>query len=107
MRLCPLCPGHYLTVLGLTLTLLERYDEAIDSYQKAAALEPDYPTSYYGLAVAYGALGRNKEARAAAEAFRKVAPHLSSLQEYARRHPYKDPAVNERWIEALNKVGID
>ncbi len=31
MRLCPLCPGHYLTVLGLTLTLLEPYDEAIDS----------------------------------------------------------------------------
>ncbi|MCH9046378.1 MAG: tetratricopeptide repeat protein [SAR324 cluster bacterium] len=107
MRLCPVCPAYYLTVLGLTLTLLERYDEAIDSYHKAAALEPDYPTSYFGLAVAYGALGRNKEARAAAEAFRKVAPHLSSLQEYARRHPYKDPAVNERWIEALNKAGID
>jgi len=107
MRLCPLCPAFYLAVLGLTLTLLERYEEAIDSYQKAAALEPDYPTSYFGLAVAYGALGRNEEARAAAEAFRKVAPHLSSLQEYARRHPYKDPAVNERWIDALNKAGID
>ncbi len=107
MRLCPLCPGYYLALLGQTLNLLERYEETIEVNQKAAVLEPDYPTSYFGLAVAYSALERYEEARTAADAFHKVAPHLSSLQKYAWRHPFKDVAVNERWVAALKEAGIE
>ncbi len=107
MRLCPVCPGVYQVLLGQSLNLLERYDEAIEAYQKAAVLEPDYPTSHFGLAVSFSALGRNEEAHTAAEQFRKVSPHVPSLREYAKRHPFKDPAVNERWIGALQKAGIE
>ncbi len=106
VRLCPVCPGHFLALLGQTLNLLGRYEDAIEPYQKAAAQEPDYPTPHFGLAVAYGALGRKKEAHAAAETFRSLAPHVASLQEYARRHPFREPAVINGWLEALRKAGI-
>lgn len=93
-------------MLGHTLNLLGRYEEAIEPYQKAAAQEPDYPTSHFGLAVTYGALGRKKEAHAAAETFRRVAPHIASLQEYARRNPFKNPDATNGWLEALRKAGL-
>ena len=107
MRLCPVCPAYYLVIMGQSLNLLERYEEAIRSFQTAATIEPDYPTPYFGLAVAHSALKRKNEARIAADAFRKVAPNLSSLQEYARRHPFKEQAVIERWINVLKRAGIE
>lgn len=106
IRLCPVYPGYYLALLGHTFSLRGRYEEAIEPYQQAAAQEPDYPTSHFGLAVAYGALGRKKEAHAAAETFRRVAPHVASLQEYARRHPFKDPGALDGWLDALRKAGL-
>ncbi len=107
IRLCPVCPGYYYALLGQTLNLLERYDEAIDAYQKGAALEPDYPTPHFGMALAHASLGRVEQARAAAERFRKVSPQLPSLREYAKRHPFKEQAVVEGWAATLKSAGID
>ncbi|MCH8888570.1 MAG: tetratricopeptide repeat protein, partial [SAR324 cluster bacterium] len=107
MRLCPIYPPFYLALLGQTLNLLERYDEAIGAYQQSADLEPEYPTPHFGLAVVYGALGQTEAAQRAAEAFHRASPNLTSLQEYARRHPFKDPAYNQRWIDALKKAEIE
>ena len=52
--------GHYF--LGLALIALERYEEAIPTWQRLAALSPDLPFVHVNLAGALGSAGRVEEA---------------------------------------------
>ena len=107
IRLCPIAPALYLTVLAAGLVLTGRYEETIAFCSQASAREPDYATPYFFLAVAFSALGRYEEALKAAEGFRNVSPHTPQMQEYAKQFPFNDPAFNQRWADALNKAGIE
>ena len=48
--------------LGNTFQDLGEFDKAIEQYQAAIAIEPDYVMSHYNLAVALAAVGRLNEA---------------------------------------------
>ena len=43
----------------------KRYDEAIQAYEEALDIDPDYPDAWLGLGEALSALGRREEADAA------------------------------------------
>ena len=68
MRLSPVDPQLHTTLVGMGLAFIElgRFDEAIVAGKKAQRLNPTYQVSYRCLASAFGHLGRDAEARAAA-----------------------------------------
>ena len=67
-----------------------------------------WPNNVFGhssLAIIYAAWGRDKEARAAAEALLRIDPKFSA-QRYARSLPYKDPALTAQALELMRKAGL-
>lgn len=105
-RLCPLPPGWYQSVLAGLLLRTGNFQEALEVSQKALIREQEYSTLHYMVALSYCALGKFEEARAAAEGFYRVNPHVSGLQETAKRFPFKDRSAADYWVAQLQKAGI-
>lgn len=59
---------------GLTLAVLQRYEEALDVLQRSLDVTPGTGRTHMVLAVAYEALGRHDEAKAAVAAGMKLRP---------------------------------
>ena len=72
MRVDPHHGPEYLSVLGRALLHQERYAEAASSLDEAVRRQPDRNQDYVSLAVAYGYLGRAREAEAAVGAYNKI-----------------------------------
>ncbi|MBE9066530.1 tetratricopeptide repeat protein [Leptolyngbya cf. ectocarpi LEGE 11479] len=79
--------------LGLAYQAQERYDEAIASYQKAIALDPDYATAYNNLGTTYSELKQYDDAIASyqkaialdpdyAKAYSNLGTTYSDLKQY-------------------------
>jgi TolB-like protein/Flp pilus assembly protein TadD len=109
MRLDPHNPARYLTQLGASQLCLGNLEEAGNLVEKAKRISPEYPLAPW-LAIIYGLLGREKEARAALETWIKqgwegVEPRfrLRSLMYF---FPYKDRAVADRFAEGIVKAGV-
>jgi tetratricopeptide (TPR) repeat protein len=64
-ELDPNAVGTYM-VLGESFRISEQYDEAIQAYKAATDRKPDFAPAWAGLAVAYSAAGRDKDALDAA-----------------------------------------
>lgn len=47
---------------GIVLTLKRQYGEAVQSYEKSIAINPEDPVPWYGKSYALEGLGRNDEA---------------------------------------------
>jgi adenylate cyclase len=105
MRLNPLCPVFYLWNLGHALFLTGQYVEAIEKFKKALNRNPDYIPAHAYLAVCYGELGRQEEARIEAAEVARLTPQFSS-ERWKEKLPYKDQAVLERMVEGLCKAGL-
>ena len=105
IRLNPKPPNTYLRHYAVALRDTARYEEAIAQLKKAIEREPGDIFSYIFLTAAYGMAGREKEARAAAAEVLKINPKFS-LEQFAKIHPYKDPATKERYIDSLRKAGL-
>jgi TolB-like protein/DNA-binding winged helix-turn-helix (wHTH) protein len=67
MRLDPRHPASYLTRLGEAQFIMGQYEIAVESFEKAARLNPDNDWNFVYLAAAYGQLGRMNEATRAVE----------------------------------------
>ncbi len=109
MRLSPYYPAWYLMYLADSYFMVGRYDESIALNKKLLerTLKGEYPiyTGHMGLAVNYMLLGQEEEGRAHAAEALKANPSYS-LETLRSRHPYKDPAVLDRYLEPLRKAGI-
>jgi adenylate cyclase len=105
IRLNPKPPNTYLRHYAVALRDTGRYEEAIAQLKKAIEREPSDIMSYIVLASTYSMAGREKEARAAADEVLKINPKFS-LEQFAKIHPYKDPATKERYIDSLRKAGL-
>jgi TolB-like protein/Flp pilus assembly protein TadD len=105
MRLDPAYPAHYLLTVGQASFLTGRYEEAIVVSKKALARNPNLFFAYELLALSYGELGREEEARAAVAALRKIQPY-AALDGAKLGLPYKDPALVERHLALLQRAGM-
>jgi class 3 adenylate cyclase len=91
--------------LGEAYRSTGRYEEAIAAFKRALTRNPDLLPAHLNLAAIYSELGREEEARAEAAEVLKISPKYS-LEVWRQRAPYKDPAVLERMLAALRKVGL-
>jgi uncharacterized protein HemY len=73
--------------------------------KKAANIRPNFWAIQLYLAATYIDLGREEEARAAADEVRRIFRKFS-LERFAKRLKYKDQAVKERLIDAWRKAGL-
>ncbi len=105
IRLNPKPPNVYLRHYAAALKDTGRYEEAIVQIKKAIEREPRDIMSYIVLTSVYSMAGREKEARAAATEVLRINPKFS-LEQFAKIHPYKDPATKDRYIDSLRKAGL-
>jgi len=105
MRLNPRYPVWYLLNLGLAYRFTGRYEEAIAALKRLLTRDPNFVNAHLVLAAIYSELGREAEARAAAAALLRLNPNFS-LEVWRQRLPYKDPAVVERYLDALRQAGL-
>jgi len=101
-------PKHsawYLWCLGHAHFLMMRYEDAIAAFKRCANRNPNFLPAYFYLALSYIELGREEDARAEAEKFRRMSPYLS-LETWEERLPYKDEGILERMGDRARKVGL-
>jgi tetratricopeptide (TPR) repeat protein len=108
MRLDPHNPARYLTSLGVSQFCMGNLEEAANLIEKGRRINPESTGTFSFLAVIYGLLGRQKEARAALETFIKewgghANPDLAAIM---FPFPFKDRAVADRFAEGLFKAGM-
>ena len=114
MRVDPHYGPDTLSVLGRALLHQERYEEAAGVLHEAVQRQPDRTQDYVSLAVAYGYLGRPREAEAAVAAYNKISvdggyPPLNvevvGFWWYGNIFAY-DEVYRERLREGLRKAGV-
>jgi adenylate cyclase len=105
MRLNPQYPIWYLWDLGHAYYLMGRYEEAMATFKRVLARNPDFMPAHAYLAVIHSELGLEEGARAAGAEFLRLSPELS-LDALRQRLPYKDPAMLERVLDAARKGGL-
>jgi TolB-like protein/Flp pilus assembly protein TadD len=106
-RLDPLNPSRYLYLLGWAQFCMGELAEAAASVEKALRLNPEDESVTIDLAVFYGLLGREKEARAIFETVREKVMGNTDASTSGRMQsmPFKDRAVAVRYAEGLSKAG--
>lgn len=105
-RLNPVGPSsYYYTHAAHSYSLTGRYEDGIRMAKEMLARWPNIVFGYIQLALYYTALGRDEEARAAAQELLRINPKFSA-QQYTKMLPYKDPALNARVLERLRKAGV-
>jgi adenylate cyclase len=110
MRLDPHNPARYLIFLGAAQFCMGNFEEAASLIEKAKRINPEMTGSNAWLAVIYGLLGRQKDARAALDRYIKewwkrapVSPRLSAIMYF---FPFKDRALADRFAEGMVRAGI-
>ena len=107
MRLSPrdtLMP-MWLAALGIAYYNVERYEDAVETAQRATRLAPGFPTGHRQLAAALAMLGRMEEAAAARRDLEALIPGHTA-DEVRERLPVRDEAKLERFVEGLVKAGL-
>ena len=112
MRLDPLNPGRYLAYMGIAHFCMGEWQETVTVIEKALKLNPELRAFAGYLASAYAHLGRDDEAKAAAQTFRRGSPGRRTFSALppARRwmffYPFKDRGVADSFLESLKRVGL-
>jgi len=105
MRLCPLPPVFYGNVLGVACRDCGQYERAMKVLEDNIARFPEVITSRFALITVYNIVWRYEDARRLAGEIHAIAPRFS-LEDYARRLPFKNPAVVERILAGLEAAGL-
>jgi adenylate cyclase len=104
-RLNPYGPTFYYHNLGQALWLTGRFEEAVPQFKKVIQREPNHNTAHMWLAITYGMLGREMEARAEAAEHLRINPKFT-VDSYAKTRVYKEQSETDNIINALRKVGL-
>jgi len=106
LRLKPLHHvDEHLARVGVAYHLAGRTEEAVAPLKKFLARYPNILGAHLTLAAVYSELGKEAEARAEAAEVLRINPKFS-LEVHKERVPIKDPAMLERHIAMLRKVGL-
>ena len=92
--------------MGHAYHLTGRYEEAIAVSKRALARNPNLFDAHMLLALSYGELGREEDARAAVAELLKIAALCRLWMVWKLKFPYKDPAIVERQLDLLRKAGL-
>jgi len=108
MRLDPHNPAGHLNRLGVAQFCMGNLEEAANLIEKGIRINPESTGTFSYLAVIYGLLGRQKEAREALETFIKewgghANPTLSAIM---FPFPFKDREVVDRFAVGMVKAGM-
>ena len=104
IRLDPFPPVWLTHYLGTAYRVTDQYEKAIEAFKTAVSRDRDFWLSHWALAVCYGLLGREDEARASAAEVLRIRPNFSLAK--VRGFPYKDKADKERCFAVLQKAGL-
>jgi adenylate cyclase len=107
LRLSPRDPSNYWTFafFGLADFADARYEDAAEWARKAIHLYHRFPTAHRLLAASLTLLGEIEKARSALSALLSCAPGTTIAKTRAAV-PWKDPAVMDRYLDALRKAGL-
>ena len=101
-RLNPAAPRWYAWNLGIALYLARRYEDAVTAFRKGRPLGD---VAYRWLAAAYAQLGREQDAKAAAEEYLKLTPDFSIARHLEMLH-FRRAEDREHYAEGLRKAGL-
>ena len=105
LRLNPFAPSLCFVTLSVAYRMAGRFDEAVDQAKRAVERNPKDLVAYLALASGCILTGREGEARAAAAEVLKMNPAFS-VEQFARRLPFKDRSFVDRSVEAWRKAGL-
>lgn len=105
MRLNPAYPAYYVWQLGHSLYLSGRQDEAVEAFEKATSLNPDWFPSHVFSAICFAEMGCMEEARASARKVLEAQPAFS-VEHWEGNIPYKNQGDTDRWADGLRKAGM-
>jgi adenylate cyclase len=105
MRLSPKHPWWVPYAYGVTLHLMDRKEEAVQSLQKAIVLNPDHVLPQAFLAALYADLGRMDKARAAATEVMRLDPKFS-VDRLLTSHTFNDPAKDANFKRLMTRAGL-
>jgi tetratricopeptide (TPR) repeat protein len=106
MRLNPIYPVWYLSNLGHAYFLGDQHDEAIEVFERALIVNPDFLPVHLLLALIYAEKGLKEAAMVEVAEIFRISPETPSLETWCQRLPYKEHRVSERIIEGLRKAGL-
>lgn len=106
LKLCPRPPAPLLWALSQGQLFAGQYEDAIETAKRAVALAPDNDLPYTQMTVAYGALGRPEEARAAAAEVLRINPNFMVSKLRRGYEDYRDQATVERLSGYLLGAGL-
>lgn len=101
----PMPPSSWYVFLGSALLNTGRYEEAVIASRKAARLSPNNMFAQLALVLSYSLDSRDEAARSAAAEVLRIQPNFS-VDNFAKRLPYKDPADIQRMVKAWRNAGL-
>jgi adenylate cyclase len=101
-RLNPAAPRWYAWNLGTAFYVARRYEDAVAALRKG---RPLVAMAYRWLAAAYGQLGREHDAKAAAEEYLRRTPDFS-LASHLEMVPFLHAEDRDHYVEGLRKAGL-
>lgn len=105
MRFSPIHPPFFKSVLASSCKELHEWDEAVRTAKDVVRVKPDDIDARLVLIESCLATGDAAGARQLVDEVRKLQPDFS-LQKWAERQPYRDPAVLERIVARLREAGL-
>ena len=105
IRLNPFPPHTYFIGASLSYIGSGRYDEAISAAKKAVASQPNSFIAHQNLAAAYSLVGLEENAQSAAAEVLRINPKYS-IQQTAKRVPFKNEGDAAQFLDALRKAGL-
>jgi tetratricopeptide (TPR) repeat protein len=105
MRLCPVYPVWFCSLLGNTYRFLGRNESAITAFESAIKRGSEFLALHVGLASILGELGRKEDAKKSVSEILRIDPGFS-IEKYMSGLIYSDPAVTTRFKDGLQKSGL-
>ncbi len=105
MRLSPIYPSWYLSILGQAYRLADMIDAAIETYSEFIKSEPDSLEGQIALAEIFGETNQLDHATVSAKEVLRLNPDFT-INKYVDGLAYSNPTENLRFAEGLRKAGL-
>jgi adenylate cyclase len=105
MRVSPKHPWHVSYGYGITLFLVGRKEEAVQSLKKAIDQNPTHVLPQAFLAAVYVDLGRLREAKATANQVMRLNPSFTATR-LIKSHTFHDPEKDARFRNLMHRAGL-